>query len=96
MKETTITNAIRSYLTSLRKSGSPIWFYKVHGNQYQMAGVPDWHILLTGIPFYIEVKAPGRLPTPLQRHMMKQIALAGGRVGVVHSVNELKGLLHEN
>ena len=88
-----ITAAIKRDLDERRKRGDAIWYMKVHGSNMQKAGIPDWHVLLCGVPYYIEVKAPGKQPTPIQRLTMKRIATAGGTVAVVHSADEVRNLL---
>jgi len=81
-----ITKKIYDYLKKRETAGEPIFFFKVHGSCFQKAGVPDWHVLLAGRAFYVEIKAPGKKPTRLQEYTMKKIQHAGGVVGVADSL----------
>lgn len=57
---------------------------------YSGAGMPDIHHLEGGVPWYIEVKAPGCKPTPLQVRCMKDLEAAGARVLVAWSLDDVK------
>lgn len=59
-----------------------------------MRGVPDIVGCLDGRFFALEVKRPkvGRL-SEMQKHVIKQIEDAGGAVGVVYSVEDVRRLL---
>ena len=89
-KESAIARGIANYLDDLRRDGEPVWFFKVHGSAYQVAGIPDFHILYDGSAIYLEVKVEGKKPSPLQVAMMEKIALAGGVVDVVYSVDDVR------
>lgn len=63
------------------------WIFKVHGNPYQKAGVPDLLVCVEGRLVGIEVKhrKPGESrshaiarTTPEQREQIRQINAAGG------------------
>lgn len=82
-----------TWLKMLQKLGEPIWWVKQHGSQYSKAGVPDLHITYRSCCFWVELKSATGKPTDLQLHMLKQIENAGGYVGVVRSVEDLKNLM---
>jgi len=66
---------------------------KRHGTVYGVAGDPDLYGTLAGRHFELEVKRPGNSPTPLQEKRIAEWKAAGAVVGVVHSVQEARGLL---
>lgn len=82
-----------------------IWSLKVHGSIWQPKGTPD---ILGIIPpggqgFAIEVKVPGHesktrceagtCATDIQMYRLEEIGLAGGLVGIAHSVQEANEIL---
>lgn len=66
---------------------------KIHGNQYQMAGIPDVLCLRDGRAYWIEFKRPGEQPTKLQVHRMKQLEEAGCPTTVACSVGDVRAFL---
>ena len=66
---------------------------KIHGNQYQMAGIPDVLCLRDGRAYWIEFKRPGEEPTKLQNHRMKQLQEAGCPATVARSVGDVREFL---
>ncbi len=56
-------------------------------------GWPDLHILYEGRSIFIELKAPGKYPTPEQRDMHQRLILAGAVVTVARSLEEVAGFL---
>jgi len=58
---------------------------KWHQGRYAGRGMPDIHALKNGKAFYIEVKCPGKKPTPIQLHTMEQLKQHGGVVFWVDS-----------
>jgi hypothetical protein len=51
---------------------------KVHGGPYQLAGVPDLLCIKHGRAVFLEVKQPGKRPTPIQVRRMNEIETQGG------------------
>lgn len=51
---------------------------KIHGNRFQMAGVPDLLCLRRGCAMFLEVKQPGKRPTKLQEARMNEIEREAG------------------
>ena len=51
-----------------------------------MAGLPDRMILFNGKCVFVELKAPGKTPRPIQRHVHELIRAQGFGVAVVDSV----------
>jgi len=65
------------------------WTMKIHGNRFQMAGVPDLLCLRGGRAVFLEVKQPGKRPTKLQEARMNEIErYAGVPCHVVTSAEE--------
>ena len=61
-----------------------------------MAGVPDRLLLLPdGKIAFVEMKAPGKEPSPLQRLRHEQLRDLGFRVYVVDSKEDIGGILCE-
>jgi hypothetical protein len=51
---------------------------KIHGNQYQEAGITDLICCYKGLFIAIEVKQPGEFSEPIQARFQKTIRDAGG------------------
>ena len=59
-------------------------------------GVPDRLLLLMGGKVaFVEVKAPGEKPRPLQVHRMEQLRRMGFKVFVVDGVEQIGGIIDE-
>lgn len=74
-RETGLVKRIRSRLSSEFKC----FFFKVHGNEYQQAGIPDLVGCCAGIFFGLEVKLPktGKV-SDVQEEVMREIKRKGG------------------
>jgi hypothetical protein len=70
--EKIIEDNIKKYL---RTHGYLI--YKIHVGQYGPEGFPDLLIVKKGITSYLEVKKPGKGPTPIQIFRMSELHQAG-------------------
>lgn len=62
--------------------------FKVHGGPQMMAGLPDLVCCIQGMFVGIEVKQPGKMPTPRQEYVARLIRDANGICIVAHSVEE--------
>lgn len=72
------------------------WYaVKIHGNAFQLAGLPDVLVLKGGKAAWIEVKAPGNGPSKVQIHRMKELASFGCPVTVAYSGDEARTFLKE-
>lgn len=70
------------------------WRLNVHGGPYQMAGLPDILVIKDGRAAWMEVKVPGKDPTRLQEHRIRElINEAGCPATVVRSVGDAKEFL---
>jgi hypothetical protein len=70
------------------------WTFKIAGGPMQMSGVPDLLCLKNGRAVFLEVKQPGKKPTDLQVHRIKEIREIGGAVAeVVTSKKEAEEIL---
>ena len=59
-------------------------------------GVPDRLILLPGGHMaFVELKAPGQTPRPLQRHRIGEFRQLGFRVYIIDDINQIGGVLNE-
>jgi hypothetical protein len=54
------------------------WCMKVAGGAFQRAGIPDLLLIKSGRAVFLEVKQPGKKPTPLQTQVMNEISQVGG------------------
>ncbi|NBW12105.1 MAG: VRR-NUC domain-containing protein [Caulobacteraceae bacterium] len=72
------------------------WFaVKIHGNAYQMAGLPDVLCIKGGRAVWMEAKVPGNEPSPIQVRRMKELAAAGCPCAVVFSDKDARKFLEE-
>jgi hypothetical protein len=67
---------VASIVRAAKESGW--WVMKIHGGPHQLVGVPDLLCLREGRAVFLEVKQPGKKPTPIQAARMKEIETQGG------------------
>jgi hypothetical protein len=70
---------IDEFLKSLIFDGNSLWFFCPYMAGYGKSGVPDRAGCWRGKFFAIEVKLPGKEPTPIQWRRMAEIEAAGGK-----------------
>ena len=88
--ERSITTAIRKYLKSL----PGLWYYKTHGGPFEsQVGCPDILCCYGGMFYGFEVKQEGKYPTKVQKRQLELIVSAGGKAGVVRSVDDVKEIM---
>lgn len=75
-----------------RKEG--VWNFKVHGSEFQPAGIPDICGVVNGMSVWCETKMPGNKPSKIQRYRINKIRAAGGHVVVAYSVQEALEMIH--
>lgn len=74
---------------------------KISGKAYKfispgMSGAPDRIVLLPGGRMYfVELKAPGELPRPLQVYRSKQLKKLGFEVRCIDTVEKVKEFIEE-
>ncbi|WP_252393362.1 VRR-NUC domain-containing protein [Listeria ilorinensis] len=85
-----LESEIEKYLkTEVEKAGALCWKFMSPGN----AGVPDRIVLLPdGRTWFIELKAPGKAPRPLQMKRIRQLQSLKQRVFVIDSKEEVDTL----
>jgi len=89
LTEAKITRQTKKFLELTEREFKPhFWFYKV-SDKYT-SGLPDYHGLAFGVPFYIELKATGKKPRKLQRYIILRIKNAGGKVLATDDFEEVK------
>lgn len=70
------------------------WFpIKIHGNAYQMAGLPDVLLVKEGRAAWIEVKVPGNKTSPIQDKRIADLRKFGCPVCVAYSVQDAESFL---
>lgn len=67
--------------------------YKVHGSEFQLAGVPDISGVAAGLSVWCETKMPGNKTSLVQDVRINQIRAAGGHVVVAYSVEDAVQML---
>lgn len=61
-----------------------------------LAGMPDRLVLLPdGVFAFVELKAPGESPRPLQKARHRKLRSLGFKVYVIDSTDGIGGMLHE-
>lgn len=91
-KESVIVTRIKDYLNS----HCGCICMKYHGSAYGMVGHPDLYGILgdgSGRFFAIEVKVPGKKPTPAQYKFLERIEDAGGLAFWVDSLEQVKEVI---
>lgn len=69
------------------------WSVKIHGNAYQLAGLPDVLVIKDGRAAWMEAKRPGEEPTRIQNHRMRELIGAGCPCAVVRSAGDAREFL---
>lgn len=89
MRETTVEQAL---IRAVHTAGGHCWKFTSPG----LAGVPDRLILLPGPHVgFIETKAPGGKPRPIQQHRINQIRALGIPALILDHPNHIEEALHE-
>ena len=86
MKEHHIEQALK---TAVETSGGLCWKLVSPG----VAGVPDRLCLKNGRAVFVEVKAPGCKPRPIQNRRIQQLRDHGFTVLVIDQVEQIEGVL---
>lgn len=69
------------------------WACKIHGNAYQLAGLPDILVIKEGRAAWMECKQPGKDPTKIQNHRMRELIAAGSPCATVRSAGDAEAFL---
>lgn len=78
--------------TAVRNHGGLCWKFTSPGT----AGVPDRIIILPGGHIaFIELKAPGQKPRPLQTHRHQQLTHLGATVRTIDNPNHIQQVINE-
>ena len=80
-------------LKLLKAGGRRVWWVKLHGSAMMTRGLPDLYVLIEGRSLWIELKAPGNRPSPLQWHRIGEIQDAGGESYWCDTLENFKRLL---
>ncbi|MGK2309281.1 VRR-NUC domain-containing protein [Cutibacterium sp. V970] len=86
MNEHHIEQALK---TAVEADGGLCWKLVCPGT----TGVPDRLCLMGGQIVFVEVKAPGKKPRPIQRRRMDQLAAHGFKTFVVDSIDGIREVL---
>nr|WP_304413605.1 VRR-NUC domain-containing protein [Trueperella pecoris] len=89
MRETVVEQALSK---AVRTHGGLCWKFTSPGT----VGVPDRIIILPGGHVgFVEVKAPGQKPRPIQTHRHNQLHALGANVYTIDHPNQIQGILNE-
>lgn len=82
---------IESYLREeVKKIGGKAYKFVSPGND----GVPDRLVCLPGgLTYFVELKAPGKKPSPLQRKRIAELDLLGQQVFVLDSIKAVDAFI---
>lgn len=86
MKEKVIEQALTR---EVKKAGGLCYKWASPGN----TGVPDRIVIYGGMIKFIELKAPGKKPTPKQEYIHAQLREQGASVYVIDSLEGVKTLI---
>ena len=86
--EEKITRQTRKYLEKIERAHFPNFWFQKWADKFT-SGLPDYHGVSYGIPFYIELKATGKVPRKLQRYILARIASAGGKTLATDNIDEV-------
>lgn len=89
--ESKLQKQIQNYLKDIGA-----YKFKVHGDIFTRAGIPDIIACYKGRFIGIEAKEPGNKPSELQLAHGRQIKKAGGIFGVCYSLDDVKKLIENN
>lgn len=70
------------------------WYpIKIHGNAFQLAGLPDVLAVKGGRAAWMEAKRPGCAPSAIQKRRISELQAAGCPVAVVFSAADAAAFL---
>lgn len=82
------TRLVKSIREALRAKYPQGLFLKIHGNRFQLVGIPDLLCCVKGRFIALEVKTATGKPTIAQLVILDRINKAGGYARIVRSVSE--------
>ncbi len=93
MKESTLQRDIRTALETTYPNS--VW-WKVHGNMYQMSGLPDIVGCVYGAWCGFEVKTARGRVSPVQESMIERFRDAGGLAAIVYTPKQAVDVVLEH
>ena len=87
-----LENKIKKYLDPLMARGD-LWYFKVHGGAYQMAGIPDLLIVKKGTLYAVGLKSLKGKPTKLQLFHLKLLQKVGSVTAVIDNYEDFIALI---
>lgn len=84
---------LRRRVTRWLRGQPDVWFVPVTGGMRQRKGTPDLLLCVAGRFLAVELKAPGKDPTRLQRVTLADIAAAGGCAIVARSLADVQEIV---
>lgn len=93
MKEAAIVKKIRDHL----KAQHNTLCFKHHGGPYSEVGVADLICVMPGgHALYLEIKQPGKKPSPAQVEFLKRYKEQGAITGVATSIDDVENILESS
>jgi len=89
--EAHITNQCRDYFKALAIKHKD--FYEQKFSDRFTSAIPDWYILWRAQSFWIELKRPGEVSTPLQEYTLRQLSKAGALTLSTDNFEDVKELI---
>lgn len=89
--ESKLQKRIQGYLKSIGA-----YCFKIHGDIFTRAGIPDIVCCYQGRFIGIEAKEPGNKPSELQLAHGRQIVKSGGLFIVAYSLEDVQNLIENN
>lgn len=86
---------VKQSLQQRLKSFPPheLWYY--FAQDRFTSGIPDVIGVMRGVFFAVELKAAGKKPRPLQKVVLKTMAMAGAVVGAADNVDDALAIVEE-
>jgi len=92
MRKTPLERAIVSRVMAVARSLG--WYpIKIHGNAFQLAGLPDVLAVKDGRAAWMEAKRPGCTTSEIQKRRIKELTATGCPVAVVFSAEDARRFL---
>lgn len=91
MIERSLQSSILNYLAKMNQCRA----YNLHGSAWSGSGRPDIIGVYRGVPFLIELKRPGEIPTQIQEYELNKWRAAGAIAWYATSLNQVKELIKQ-
>jgi len=94
MTEAYITKKVKEYLMELKNHFGPAFYFQKVSDRFT-DGIPDYYITFRGKSLWLELKAPGERPRPLQIYVLKRLAKAGNMAEWTDNIEDARECIDE-